>query len=38
MRDTLDPTSYIGYTRFKSEIADYEILFRELWMKIFFTI
>ena len=35
MRDTLDPLSYAGYTRFKSEIADYEISFREVWMRFF---
>ncbi len=34
MRDSLDPLSYAGYTRFKSEIADYEVSFRGLWMKI----
>ena len=35
MRDSLDPLGYAGYTRFKSEIADYDIFFRKLWMKIF---
>jgi hypothetical protein len=35
MRDSLDPLSYTGYTKFKSEIADYELSFRALWMKIF---
>ncbi len=35
MRDTLDPLSYAGYTRFKSEVADYEISFREVWMRVF---
>ena len=35
MRDTLDPLSYTGYTKFKSEIADYDVFFRDLWMKIF---
>ena len=35
MRDSLDPLGYAGYTRFKSEIADYDIFTRNLWMKIF---
>lgn len=34
MRDTLDPLSYAGYTEFKSGIADYELKFREVWMKV----
>lgn len=34
MRDSLDPLSYEGYTKFKSEIADYELRWREVWVKI----
>lgn len=36
MQDTLDPSSYSGYTRFKSELADYELRFPNLWMRLFF--
>lgn len=35
MKDILDPISYAGYTRFKSEIADYDVRFWRFWMKIF---
>ncbi len=35
MGDDFDPRSYEGYTKFKSEIADYELSFRKVWMKIF---
>ena len=35
MKDILDPISYAGYTRFKSEIADYDVKFWRFWMKIF---
>ncbi len=30
-----DPESYKGYTQFKSELADYEVKFDEVWFKIF---
>lgn len=36
MQDSLDPSSYSGYTRFKSELADYELRFPTLWMRLFF--
>ncbi len=36
MRDTLDPLSYAGYTEFKSGIADYEVRFRDFYMRILF--
>ena len=36
IRNRFDPLSYRGYTTFKSEIADYELRFEKVWMKIFF--
>ncbi len=33
MRSIFDPFSYEGYTKFKSEIADYELSFWDLWVK-----
>lgn len=33
MKDVFDPMSYSGYTKFKSEIADYELKWREVWVK-----
>jgi hypothetical protein len=35
MKDILDPSSYIWYTKFKSEIADHEIFFHKLFMRFF---
>ena len=34
MRDVFDPLSYEGYTKFKSEIADYELSFYDLWIRL----
>lgn len=33
MRDIGEPRSFAGYTHFKSRIADYEVLFREVWFR-----
>ncbi len=35
MKDVLDNSSYAGYTQFKSEIADFDVKFPKVWMKIF---
>ena len=35
MKDILDPSSYIWYTKFKSEIADHEVFFHKLFMRFF---
>lgn len=35
MQDTLDPSAYAWYTRFKSELADYELRFPYMWMRLF---
>lgn len=33
MRDTGESRSFRGYTHFKSRLADYEVLFREVWFR-----
>lgn len=35
MQDVLDKKSYAGYTQFKSEIADFDVKFWNVWMKFF---
>ncbi len=34
MRDTLDPYSYAGYTKFKSELADFQVRFPKVWLSV----
>ena len=35
MRDSGQSRSYAGYTQFKSSIADYDVYFHDMWIKIF---
>jgi hypothetical protein len=35
MRDNWQSLGYAGYTKFKSSIADYDVYFHDMWVKIF---
>lgn len=35
MRDRFQSSSYAGYTKFKESIADYDVYFHDMWIKIF---
>ena len=35
MQDEGQLASYAGYTEFKSSIADYDVYFHDMWIKIF---
>jgi Acetyltransferase (GNAT) domain len=35
MRDSWQSYSYAGYTKFKESIADYDVYFHDMWVKIF---
>jgi hypothetical protein len=35
MRDSGQSSGYAGYTEFKSSIADYDVYFHDMWIKIF---
>ncbi len=35
MRDTGQSSSYAGYTKFKESIAEYDVFFHDMWVKIF---
>ncbi len=35
MRDTFQSSKYSGYTKFKESIADHDVYFHDMWIKIF---
>ena len=37
LRDVFNSRSYAGYTKFKSELAGYELKFRDVWVKAVWT-